>query len=165
MATKDIGDGAIAGIVTGVIMGFLAILLALVGFASMVAFVDIRSVLGGILPLTGLAAASLTAMITVLLFLAIIGLVLGAVFGALYEEIPTVSSVTKGIVFLLAVWVVFGLLVPLVLKAGTAMPMALTAMGIVTALIAAVIWGGLLGLVFSWIAKRTAAPARAIVKT
>ncbi|HEY3422785.1 MAG TPA: DUF6789 family protein [Methanocellaceae archaeon] len=162
MGAKDIGDGSIAGIVTGVVMGFLAILLALIGLASMMAFVDIRSVMGGIIPITGLAAASLTAMITVLLFMAIIGLILGAVFGAIYEEIPTAHSVTKGIIFLLAIWVIFGLLIPLVLKAGTAMPIALTSMGIVTALIAAVIWGGLLGLVFSWIAKRTGAPARTI---
>lgn len=165
MAAKDIGDGAIAGIITGVIMGFLAILLALVGFASMVAFVDIRSVMGGIMPVTGFAAASLTAMITVLLFMAIIGLILGAVFGALFENIPTVHAVTKGIVFLLAVWVVFGLLVPLVLRAGAALPTALTATSIVSALVAAVIWGGLLGLVFGWIAKRTGAPTGPVIRT
>lgn len=165
MAAKDIGDGAIAGIITGIIMGVLAILLALVGLASIVSLVDIRSIFGGMLPIVGATAASLTAMITLLLFMAIIGLILGAVFGAVYENIPTAHAITKGIIFLLAIWVIFGLLIPLVLSAGKALPTTLTMAGIVSALVAAIIWGGLLGLVFSWIAKRTGAPTRPIVKT
>jgi len=165
MATKDIGDGAIAGIITGVIMGILAILMALVGLASLVAFVDVRSVFGGLLPIAGFAAASVTAMITLLLFLAIIGLILGAIFGAIYESIPTAHAVTKGIIFLLAIWVIFGLLVPIILSAGGALPVALSVWGIITALVAAVVWGGLLGVLFHWVAKKAAAPTRPIVKT
>ncbi len=165
MATKDIGDGAIAGIITGVVMGFLAILLALIGLASLVAFVDVRSIFGGLMPIAGFAAASLTAMITLLLFMAIIGLILGAIFGEIYEKIPTANAVTKGIVFLLAVWVIFGLLVPVLLSAGGAIPVSLTATGIITALIAAVIWGGLLGIMFHWVSGKTAAPTRPIVQS
>ncbi len=165
MATRDIGDGAIAGIITGVIMGILAILMALIGLASLVAFVDVRSIFGGLIPIAGVAAASLTAMITLLLFMAIIGLILGAIFGAIFENIPTEHAVTKGIVFLLGVWVIFGLLIPIVLSAGGALPVALTLTGIVSALVAALIWGGLLGLVFSWVAKKTGAPTRPVVRT
>lgn len=165
MATKDIGDGAIAGIITGVIMGVLAILMALVGLASLVAFVDVRSVFGGLLPIAGFAAASLTAMITLLLFMAIIGLILGAVYGAIFESIPTNNAVTKGIIFLLAIWVIFGLLVPIVLSAGGALSTALSAIGIVSALVAAVIWGGLLGVIFIWVTKKTGVPTRPVVKT
>jgi hypothetical protein len=165
MATKDIGDGAIAGIITGVIMGILAILMVLVGLASLVAFVDVRSVFGGLLPLVGLTAASLTAMITLLLFMAIIGLILGAIFGAIYESIPTAHAVTKGIIFLLAIWVIFGLLVPIILSAGHALPIALSMWGIVTALVASIVWGGLLGVIFHWVAKKAAAPTRPVVKT
>ncbi|HTY90108.1 MAG TPA: DUF6789 family protein [Methanocella sp.] len=165
MATKDIGDGAVAGIVTGVIIGILAILLALVGLASLVAFVDVRSVFGGLMPIAGFAAASITAMITLLLLMAIIGLILGAIFGEFYEKIPTQNAVTKGIIFMLAVWVIFGLLVPILLSAGGALPTALTATGIISALVAALIWGGLLGLIFHWVTGKTAAPERPIVKT
>ncbi len=165
MATKDIGDGAIAGIITGVIMGILAILLTLIGLASLVAFVDVRSVLGGLLPLVGLAAASVTAMITLLLFMAIIGLILGAIFGAIYENIPTTNAVTKGIIFLLGVWVIFGLLVPVILSIGGALPYALSAWGILTALVAAIIWGGVLGVIFHWVAGKVAAPTRPVVRT
>jgi hypothetical protein len=162
MATKDIGDGAIAGIITGIIMGVLAMLMALVGLASIVAFVDVRSVFGGLMPMAGFAAASLTAMITLLLFMAIIGLILGAIFGAIYEDIPTANPVSKGIVFLVAIWVIFGLLIPIILSAGGAVPIALTATGIVSSLVAAVIWGGLLGVIYNWVAKKTEAPARAV---
>jgi len=164
MATKDIGDGAIAGIITGVIMGILAILMALIGLASLVAFVDVRSVFGGLLPIAGIVAASLTALITLLLFMAIIGLILGAIFGAIYESIPTPHAVTKGIVFLLAIWVIFGLLVPIILSVGGALPTALSAWGIISALVAAVIWGGLLGVIFHWVTGKAAAPTRPIVK-
>jgi len=164
VATKDIGDGAIAGIITGVIMGILAILMTLIGLASLVAFVDVRSVFGGLLPIVGMAAASLTALIPLLLFMAIIGLILGAVFGAVYESIPTAHPVTKGIIYLLAIWVVFGLLVPIVLSLGGAVPMTLSAWGIVTALVAAIVWGGLLGIIFQWVAGRAAAPTRPVVK-
>ncbi len=165
MATKDIGDGAIAGIITGVIMGILAILLALIGLASLVAFIDVRSVFGGLMPIAGFAAASLTAMITLLLFMAIVGLILGAIFGEIYERIPTTNAVTKGIIFLLAVWVIFGLLIPILLSAGGALPMSLTATGIISALVAAAIWGGLLGVIFHWVSGKTAAPTRPVVKT
>lgn len=165
MATKDIGDGAIAGIITGVIMGILAVLLTLIGLASLVAFVDVRSVFGGLLPLVGIAAASVTALITLLLFMAIIGLILGAIFGAVYESIPTTGAVTKGIIFLLAIWVIFGLLVPVLLSVGHALPVAMSMWGILTALVAAIIWGGLLGVVFHWIAGRMAAPTRPVVRT
>ncbi len=164
MATRDIGDGAIAGIITGVIMGILAILLALIGLASLVGFVDVRSVFGGLLPIAGFAAASLTAMITLLLFMAIIGLILGAVFGAIYESVPTTNAVTKGIIFMLALWVIFGLLVPIILSAGHALPIAVSIWGVITALVAAVLWGGLLGVIFHWISGRVAAPARPVVK-
>lgn len=163
MATNDIGDGAIAGIITGVIMGVLAILLALIGLASLVAFVDVRSIFGGIMPIAGFAAASLTAMIALLLFMSIVGLILGAIFGGIYEKIPTTSAVTKGIIFLLAIWIIFGLLIPILLSAGGAMPAALTATGIISALIAAVIWGGLLGIMFHWVSGKTAAPTRPVV--
>ncbi|AFC99774.1 hypothetical protein Mtc_1019 [Methanocella conradii HZ254] len=159
MASKDIGNGAIAGIITGVIMGVLSILMALIGLASLLAFVDVRSVFGGMLPAVGFAAASLTAMITLLLFMAIIGLILGAIFGAIIESIPTGNSVTKGIVFLLAIWVVFGLLIPIILKAGGTLPTSLTTTGIVTALVAAIIWGGLLGVVFDWVSKKAGVPS------
>jgi len=166
MATRDIGDGAIAGIITGIIMGILAILLGLIGLASLVSVVDIRSVFGGLIPITSITAASISAMITLLLFMAIIGLIVGAVFGALYEYIPTANAITKGIIFLLAIWVIFGLLIPLVLAAGGALPVALTATGIVTALVAAIIWGGVLGLIFAWVVRRTEAPERRpIVRT
>ncbi|BAI61613.1 conserved hypothetical protein [Methanocella paludicola SANAE] len=164
MATNDIGDGAIAGIITGVIMGILALLLALIGLASLVAFVDVRSIFGGVMPIAGFAAASLTAMIALLLFMAIVGLILGAIFGGIYEKIPTTSAVTKGIVFLLAIWVIFGLLIPILLSAGGAMPTALTATSIISALIAAIIWGGLLGMMFHWVSGKTAAPARPVVR-
>ena len=164
MATKDIGDGAIAGIITGVVMGVLAILLALIGLASLVAFVDVRSVFGGLMPIAGFAAASITAMITLLLFMAIIGLILGAIFGELYEKIPTTSAVTKGIVFMLAIWVIFGLLVPIIMSIGGALPVALTAVGILSELIAAIIWGGLLGVIFHWVSGKTAAPTKPVVK-
>lgn len=164
MATNDIGDGAIAGIITGVIMGILALLLALIGLASLVAFVDVRSIFGGVMPIAGFAAASLTAMIALLLFMAIVGLILGAIFGGIYEKVPTTSAVTKGIVFLLAIWVIFGLLIPILLSAGGAMPTALTATGIISALIAAIIWGGLLGMMFHWVSGKTAAPARPVVR-
>jgi hypothetical protein len=165
MATKNIGDGAIAGIITGLIMGILTILLAVIGFASLVAFVDVRSVMGGMAPMTGIAIASLTAMITLLLFMAIIGLIIGAVFGAVYEDIPSMHVVTKGIIFLIAVWFIFGLLIPLVLGAGGAVPVALTLTGIVTALIATIIWGGMLGLIFEWVVRRTGAPSGTIART
>jgi hypothetical protein len=161
MAGKDIGDGAIAGIITGVIIGVLSILMALIGLASLLAFVDVRSVFGGLLPALGFAAASLTAMVTLLLFMAIIGLILGAIFGAIFESIPTQNSVTKGIVFLLAIWVIFGLVIPILLRAGGVLPPTFTTTGIVTALVAAVIWGGLLGVIFDWVSKRTAAPSLA----
>lgn len=164
MATNDIGDGAIAGIITGVIMGILALLLALIGLASLVAFVDVRSIFGGVMPIAGFAAASLTAMIALLLFMAIVGLILGAIFGGIYEKIPTTNAVTKGIVFLLAIWVIFGLLIPILLSAGGAMSTALTATGIISALIAAIIWGGLLGMMFHWVSGKTAAPARPVVR-
>lgn len=165
MATKDIGDGAVAGIITGVIIGILAILLALIGLASLVAFVDVRSVFGGLMPIAGFAAASITAMITVVLFMAIIGLILGGIFGELYEKIPTANAVTKGIIFLLGVWVIFGLLVPMLLRAGGAFTTSLTTTGILSALVAAVIWGGLLGVLFHWVAGKTEAPTRPVVKT
>jgi hypothetical protein len=166
MSTREIGDGAIAGIITGIIMGVLAILLALIGLASLVSVVDIRSVLGGMIPITGLTLASISAMITLLLFMAIIGLVIGAVFGSVYEYIPTVNAITKGLIFMLAIWVIFGLLIPLVLSAGGALPVALTATGIVTALVAALIWGAVLGLIFAWVVRKTGAPARRpIVRT
>ena len=163
MATRDIGDGAISGIITGVVMGVLAILLALIGLASIVAFVDVRSVFGGLMPIAGFAAASITAMITLLLFMAIIGLILGAVFGELYEKIPTANAVTKGIIFMVAVWVIFGLLIPILLSAGGAVPVALTAYGILSSLVAAVIWGGLLGVIFHWVSGKVAEP-RPVVK-
>jgi hypothetical protein len=164
MATNDIGDGAIAGIITGVIMGVLALLLALIGLASLVAFVDVRSIFGGVMPIAGFAAASLTAMIALLLFMAIVGLILGAIFGGIYEKIPTMSAVTKGIIFLLGIWVIFGLLVPILMSAGGMMPASLTVTGIISALIAAAIWGGLLGMMFHWVSGKTAAPARPVVR-
>src|SRR5271157_1095107 len=165
MATKYIGDGAIAGIITGIIMGILTVLLALIGLASFVAFVDVRSVLDGMVPMASFAAVSLTAMITLLLFMAIIGLILGAVFGAVYEGIPSMHAVTKGIVYLIAIWVIFGLFIPIVLSAGGAVPIALTLTGVVTALVAAIIWGGVLGLIFEWVARRTSAPAVSMART
>lgn len=166
MATREIGDGAVAGIITGIIMGILAIFLALLGLASLVSVVDVRTVFGGMIPITGMAIASIAAMITLLLFMAIMGLIIGAVFGAIYEYIPTVNAITKGIIFLLCIWVIFGLLIPLVLSAGGALPIALTATGIVTALVAAVIWGAVLGLIFAWVVRKTGAPVRRpVVKT
>ena len=166
MATRDIGDGAIAGIITGIIMGIVAIFLALIGLASIVSIVDVRTVFGGLIPITGIAIASITGMITLLLFMAIIGLIIGAIFGAIYEYIPTASAITKGIIFLLGIWVIFGLLIPLVLSAGGALPVALTATGIVTALVASIIWGAVLGLIFAWVVRRTGAPVRRpIVRT
>jgi hypothetical protein len=165
MATKDIGDGAIAGIITGVIMGILSMLMALIGLASLVAFVNVRSIFGGFMPIAGFAAASLTAMITLLLFMSIVGLILGAIFGAIYENIPTANAVMKGIIFMVAIWVIFGLLIPILLNAGGALSTSLTTTGIVTALVAAIVWGGLLGVVYHWVAGKTAEPTRPIVRT
>jgi hypothetical protein len=163
MAARDIGDGAIAGIITGVIIGVLAILMALTGLASLVSYIDINRVFGGLLPAVGGIAASLTAMITLLLFTAIVGLILGAIYGAIYENIPTTSAITKGIVFLLALWVIFGLLLPILVGVGARVPAGVTMMGIFSSLIAAAIWGAVLGLTFIWVSRRTAAPGRAPV--
>ena len=156
MAARDIGDGAIAGIITGIIIGVIAILLALLGFASLTSYININSVFGGLLPGAGIAAATLTAMISLLLFTAIVGLILGAIFGAIFENIPTTSAVTKGVIFLLVIWVIFGLLLPILVSLGAKVPPGVTVAGILTSLIAAIIWGALLGLTFAWVSKRTA---------
>jgi hypothetical protein len=161
MAARDIGDGAIAGIITGIIIGVIMILLALIGLSALMSYIDINAVFGGLLPMAGGIAASVTAMITLLLFTAIVGLILGAIFGAVYENIPTAGAVTKGIVFMLVIWVIFGLLLPIVVGAGTRAPAGLTVASIISSLVAAIIWGALLGLTFIWVSRRAAAPGRA----
>jgi hypothetical protein len=108
MAARDVGDGAIAGAITGIIIGLAAIVLSLIGLGALTKYFDIRQVFGGLLPAVGGATLTITAMITILLFLAIVGLILGAIFGAIFENIPTLSAITKGIVFMIAIWVIFG---------------------------------------------------------
>lgn len=166
MSARDIGDGAIAGIITGIIIGVVMILLTIIGLGALASYIDINAVFasfGGRLPVIGGAAAGMVAMISFLLFTAFVGLILGVIFGALYENIPTTSAVTKGIVLLLVLWVIFGLLLPLVAGMGLRAGAGVTAVSIITSLIAAVIWGALLGLTFVWVARRTMAPGRAPV--
>jgi len=164
MATNDIGDGAIAGIITGVIMGILALLLALIGMASLVAFVDIRSIFGGRHADRGLCCRIAHGDDSALIIHGHHRADPGSDLRRDIRKDPETSAVTRGIVFMLAIWVIFGLLIPIVVSAGGMMPAALTATGIISALIAAAIWGGLLGIVFSWVSKRTAAPARPVVR-
>jgi hypothetical protein len=94
-----------------------------------------------------------------------VGLILGAIFGAILEHIPTTNVVTKGIIFLVAIWVIFGLLLPIVVGLGARVPAGVTAMSILTSLVAAIIWGAVLGAVFSWVSRRAAAPTRPAVRT
>ncbi len=163
MAASDIGDGAIAGIITGTIIGIIMTMLALIGLSSLISYVNIDAVFGGLLPMAGSIAASLTAIITLLLFLAIVGLVLGAIYGAIYEDIPAAGAIGKGIAFMLVVWAIFGLLIPLIVGTGAGAPPEITAASIVSSLIASVIWGTLLGLAFVWVSRKAAAPGRASI--
>jgi hypothetical protein len=161
MAARDTGDGAIAGIITGIIMGVITILLALAGLSTLLSYVDINAVFGGLLPMAGGIAVSLTAIITLFLFLAIVGLILGAIYGAVFENIPTTSAITKGVAFMLAIWAIFGLFIPIIVGVGARAPGTVTAASIISALIAAVIWGALLGLTFIWVSKKAAVPGGA----
>lgn len=167
MAARDITDGAIAGAITGLIIGILTIILGAIGLASIGQYININNVLGGFLPGVSGAGLTISASIVLLIFLAIVGLILGIVFGALYERIPTSSAVSKGVVFMVAVWVVFGLLIPLILGLGAmgARAAGVTFASIVTSFIASIIWGAILGAVFTWVARRAAAPTRPVVRT
>lgn len=167
MASRDITDGAIAGAITGLIIGLLTIILGAIGLASIGQYININNVLGGFLPGVSGAGLTISASIVLLIFLTIVGLILGIVFGALYERLPTTSAISKGIILMVALWVVFGLLIPLVLGIGAAgaRVAGVTFASIVTSLIAAIIWGALLGAVFTWVARRAAAPTRPVVRT
>ncbi len=165
MAARDITDGAIAGAVTGIIIGLVTIILGAIGLASIGQYVNINNVLGGILPGVSGAGLTISASIVLLIFLAVVGLILGIIYGALYERIPTAGAISKGIVLLLALWVVFGLLIPVILALGTGAPAAITFTSIITSLIAAIIWGAVLGAIFMWVSRRAAAPTRPVVRT
>lgn len=166
MAGRDIGDGAIAGAITGFIIGLAMIILAVIGLGSLTRFVNINEVFGGFLPGAGTAVlATITAVLVFLVFTIIVGLILGAIFGGILEHIPTANVVTKGIIFMLAIWVIFGLLVPIVVRLSTRMPAGAASAGIITSLIAAILWGVVLGAVFAWVARRNVEPTRPIVRT
>ena len=64
MASRDIGDGAIAGAITGFIIGVAAILLSLIGLGALTKYFDIRQVFGGLLPAVGGATLTISAMLT-----------------------------------------------------------------------------------------------------
>jgi len=68
---------------------------------------------------------------------------------------------------MVAIWVIFGLLIPLILGLGAAgaRAAAVTFASIVTSFIASIIWGAILGAVFTWVARRAAAPTRPVVRT
>ena len=99
------------------------------------------------------------------MFTIIVGLILGAIFGAILEHVPTANVVTKGIVFMLVIWVIFGLLLPIVARMSMRLPAGAASVGIITSLIAAIIWGAVLGEAFAWVARRAAKPTGPIVRT
>jgi hypothetical protein len=165
MAARDVTDGAIAGLITGVIIAVLTIVLGLIGLASLGQYVNINRVLGGYLPGVNGAGLTVSASIALLVFLAVVGLILGIIYGALFEGIPTLHPVSKGIVLLVALWVVFGLIIPLLLGFGASAPAVITFASIVTSLIAAIIWGAVLGAIFIYISRRVGAPTRPVVRT
>jgi hypothetical protein len=166
MAGRDIGDGAIAGAITGLIIGLVMIVLALIGLGSLARFVNINAVFGGFLPGVGTTVlATVTAVLVFLVFTIIVGLILGAIFGALLEHIPTANLVTKGVIFMLAIWVIFGLLLPIIIRFSTRVPAGAASASIITSLVAAIIWGAILGETFAWVARRAAEPTRPVVRT
>ncbi len=166
MAGRDIGDGAIAGAIAGFIIGLAMLILALIGLGSLTRFVNINAVFGGFLPGLGTTVlGTITAVLVFLVFTIIVGLILGAIFGVILEHIPTANVVTKGIIFMLALWVIFGLLLPIVARMSTRLPAGAASAGIITSLIAAIIWGAVLGAAFNWVARRAAEPTRPIVRT
>ena len=161
MATNNIGDGAIAGAITGFIIGLVTIILGLIGLASLASYININAVFGGLLPGFGtVALATITGLLVFLVFTVIVGLILGAIFGAILEYIPTRSLLTKGVIFMVAIWVIFGLIIPVIVGASARLPAGLTATSVLISLIAAVIWGLVLGAALHWVISRTMAPVR-----
>jgi hypothetical protein len=79
----------------------------------------------------------------------------------LYESIPTAHPITKGVVLLVALWVVFGFLVPLIMGAGAGLSTGITVASVVTSLVDAIISGVVLGFAYEWVTRR----APAVVKT
>ncbi len=161
MAARDIGDGAIAGVITGIIISILSLLLALIGLGALTRYADIRSVLGGLLPAVAGTAFEIPTIIRMVLLLALVGMIIGAIYGAIYENIPAAGAIPKGIAFMLVVWAIFGLLIPLIIGTGEGEPAEITAASIVSSLISSIIWGAVLGWVFDWISRRAAEPGRA----
>jgi hypothetical protein len=62
---------------------------------------------------------------------------------------------------MLVIWIIFGLLLPIIVGAGAGAPAGLSVASILSSLIAAIIWGALLGLTFIWVSRKAAAPGRA----
>jgi hypothetical protein len=148
MSEKDIGDGSIAGIIAGLIIGILAI----IGLTSAFLIIDIEGIWR--LPIANFAPGPISAAITLLLLTSMIGLMTGAAYSALYENIPGDGPVSKGMIFFLLIWVIFGLLMPVAVGSGAGLSAGITAASVISSLIAVTIWGIILGLTYKMVKKQ-----------
>jgi hypothetical protein len=142
VSLKDLGDGAIAGVLTGIVVTLISFLLQGLGIAPTMVISRI-SYSGGI-------ASSLT----ILIFMGVIGLAIGALFGILYARIPADESIPKAIAYMLLIWVILGLLLPFIIRTGAGIPMTVTITDIMGSLIISIIWGTILGQMFTWVAGK-----------
>ena len=86
--------------------------------------------------------ALISAPIGAFLFSLVLSVIIGVIFGLVYEKLPGSRGVTKGIVVGIALWIV-----SLVLNIGNLyMPGLL--FSLVTGLIASLVYGGLLGILY-----------------
>jgi hypothetical protein len=165
LTVRDIKNGALAGLLTGLIIRVLAVFLSFIGLAILGRYFDINDVLSGTLPGLNVVGPISVSFFTLLLSLVIIGTILGIVYGALYELIPTANAISKGVIFMLAIWAILWLLIPLILGSGItgARATGVNFTNIVPSFIAAIIWGAILGATFTWVTRRSRAPTRPIV--
>jgi hypothetical protein len=135
MAGKNLWEGAIAGAISGFVIA-LAVTIFL--YFSMKALVgDLLNQMSGV--------SLLEVFLLMVVIWSIISLIIGVVYSVLYNSIPTTSPVIKGIILLVACWVI-NLFVHVGLNVNDSL----------TTLIFYIVQGAILGLLFD----RLAAPSR-----